>query len=135
MPVKKDDVKLVIEKMDRSDGVIIAAPTYMFSTPALVKNLIDRLSYLGHRPRYTGKTCSNDLYYLRTRTQGAAASVSLFWYSQCLGIQTFWKTWRFTHPFFNGEKSRKKLDNTIENSCEEISLRLANTESPHISFA
>ncbi|NLD92546.1 MAG: flavodoxin family protein [Fibrobacter sp.] len=54
-PLKNDDTKLIIEKMDHADGVVFCAPTYVFNTPALMKNLIDRLAYLGHRPRYTGK--------------------------------------------------------------------------------
>lgn len=33
-------------KMDEADGIIIATPTYNFSVPASLKNLIDRISFI-----------------------------------------------------------------------------------------
>ncbi|MBN2545165.1 MAG: flavodoxin family protein, partial [Spirochaetes bacterium] len=54
-PNKNDDVKLVLKKLDEADGAIFSAPTYMYNVPAVMKKLIDRLSYLGHRPRFTDK--------------------------------------------------------------------------------
>jgi len=54
-PLQNDDVKRILIKMDEAHGVVIAAPTYMYNIPAVMKNLIDRLSYLGHRPRYLNK--------------------------------------------------------------------------------
>ena len=52
----KDDRDILIEKMIDSDGVIFASPTYSFQVSALMKLLLDRLAYFGHRPCFFGKT-------------------------------------------------------------------------------
>jgi multimeric flavodoxin WrbA len=51
----KDDRDKLIEKMLNSDGVIFASPNYFFHVSALMKQLIDRLAFFGHRPRFFGK--------------------------------------------------------------------------------
>jgi len=52
----KDDRDLLLEKMENSDGVILASPTYTFQVAARMKNLLDRLAFICHRPRFFGKT-------------------------------------------------------------------------------
>jgi multimeric flavodoxin WrbA len=54
----KDDRDVLIEKMDNADGVIFASPTYSFQVTARMKNLMDRLAFVCHRPRFFGKTCT-----------------------------------------------------------------------------
>lgn len=51
-----DDRDLLLEKMSRSDGVVFASPTYAFQVSARMKNLLDRLAFVYHRPRFFGKT-------------------------------------------------------------------------------
>jgi multimeric flavodoxin WrbA len=51
----KDDRDVLIEKIEHSDGVIFATPTYAFSISARLKNFLDRLSFIFHRPRFFGK--------------------------------------------------------------------------------
>jgi multimeric flavodoxin WrbA len=51
----KDDRDLLIEKITNSDGVIFATPNYSFQVTALMKNFLDRLSFVLHRPRFFGK--------------------------------------------------------------------------------
>lgn len=51
----KDDRDLLLEKMDNSDGVIFATPNYAFHVTALMKNFLDRLAFVLHRPRFFGK--------------------------------------------------------------------------------
>ena len=43
------------EKMQDADGIIMITPLYSQHVTALLKNYIDQLSYLWHRPRYFGK--------------------------------------------------------------------------------
>jgi multimeric flavodoxin WrbA len=50
-----DDRDLLIEKMARSDGVVLASPVYSFQVSAHVKALLDRLGFALHRPRFHGK--------------------------------------------------------------------------------
>jgi multimeric flavodoxin WrbA len=52
----KDDRDVLMEKMSSSDGVIFATPNYAFQISAPMKNLLDRLAFVFHRPRFFGKT-------------------------------------------------------------------------------
>jgi multimeric flavodoxin WrbA len=51
----KDDRDVLLEKMNHSDGVIFATPNYAFQVTALMKNFLDRLGFVLHRPRFFGK--------------------------------------------------------------------------------
>ena len=51
----RDDRDSLLEKMTGADGVIFATPNYSFHVPALMKNLLDRLGFVFHRPRFFGK--------------------------------------------------------------------------------
>jgi multimeric flavodoxin WrbA len=50
-----DDRDLLIEKMTRSDGVVLASPVYSFQVSAVMKAFLDRLGFAFHRPRFHGK--------------------------------------------------------------------------------
>jgi hypothetical protein len=126
-------VKLVLEKMDEANGTIFAAPTYMYNIPALMKNLIDRLAYLGHRPRYMSKyaavistTCEKGLKealrYLYLGTVWA-------W-----GFQLVGSLGAHTHPFFLTRKNRLNLDNKIDNLAERFYQAITSTEFPSVRF-
>jgi len=45
----------ISHKIETSDGVIILSPAYSLGVSAVVKNLIDHMSYNYHRPRFFGK--------------------------------------------------------------------------------
>lgn len=51
----KDDREMIEEKMKEADGLILVSPVYVMTVSALMKNFIDRLAYLCHRPAYHGK--------------------------------------------------------------------------------
>lgn len=52
----RDDRDLLLEKMEQSDGVILATPNYTFQVSARMKNFLDRFAYVIHRPRFFNKT-------------------------------------------------------------------------------
>lgn len=52
----KDDRDVLLQKMELSDGVIFATPNYAFQVSARMKNLLDRFSFIIHRPKFFGKT-------------------------------------------------------------------------------
>jgi len=54
----KDDRDLLLEKMENSDGIVLATPNYAFQLSARLKNLLDRTAFIDHRPRFFGKTCT-----------------------------------------------------------------------------
>lgn len=51
----KDDRDVLLEKLYNSDGVIFATPTYSFQVTAIMKNFLDRISFVYHRPRFFDK--------------------------------------------------------------------------------
>jgi len=54
----KDDRDVLLEKMEQSDGVVFATPNYAFHVSARMKNLLDRIAFVYHRPRYFGRACT-----------------------------------------------------------------------------
>lgn len=52
----KDDRDMLIEKINNSDGIILASPNYSFQVSAIMKIFLDRLGFMFHRPRFFGKT-------------------------------------------------------------------------------
>jgi multimeric flavodoxin WrbA len=55
-PHHTDDVKQVLEKMRNVDGVIIVVPNYSLQVSGTLKQLLDRLAFVFHRPRLFGIT-------------------------------------------------------------------------------
>jgi multimeric flavodoxin WrbA len=50
-----DDRDVLLDRMMRSDGVVLASPTYSFQVSAVMKAFLDRLGFAFHRPRFHGK--------------------------------------------------------------------------------
>lgn len=48
----KDDRDAIISKIESADAVILASPNHTMNVNWLMKNYIDRFSYLMHRPRF-----------------------------------------------------------------------------------
>jgi len=48
----KDDRDTIITKIESVDGVILASPNHTMNVNWLMKNFIDRLSFLMHRPKF-----------------------------------------------------------------------------------
>ena len=65
----KDDLLAVKSKMKAADGLIFASPVYVGDVNGIMKNLIDRLAHVCHRPEFGGK-CA---YFLAT-TGGSSTS-------------------------------------------------------------
>jgi multimeric flavodoxin WrbA len=54
-----DDRDRLIEKVTRSDGIVLASPVYSFQVSAHMKAFLDRLGFAFHRPRFHGKVCTS----------------------------------------------------------------------------
>ena len=50
-----DDLDILLDKIEGSDGIVFATPSYAFQAPARMKNFLDRTAYMNHRPRYFDK--------------------------------------------------------------------------------
>ena len=51
----KDDVLAIRAKIDAADGIILASPVYVDDVSGILKNWIDRMAYVCHRPAFAGK--------------------------------------------------------------------------------
>ena len=51
----KDDRDMIIQEILDADGIVLASPVYVNHATALTKNLLERLGYEGHRPRFYDK--------------------------------------------------------------------------------
>jgi multimeric flavodoxin WrbA len=51
-----DDRDALIDRMTRSDGIVLATPTYSFHVSGILKVFLDRLGFAFHRPRFHGRT-------------------------------------------------------------------------------
>jgi multimeric flavodoxin WrbA len=74
-----DDRDLLLEKLNHSDGVILATPNYAFQVTALMKNFLDRLSFVLHRPCFFGKT------FTAVVTQGIFGGAAIVKYLEFVG--------------------------------------------------
>lgn len=52
----KDDVLEIREKMREADAIIAASPVYVEDVSGAMKNFLDRLAFICHRPEFSGKT-------------------------------------------------------------------------------
>jgi len=51
----RDDITLIRTKMDAANVLLVASPVYVNDVSGLIKNWMDRLAYLCHRPAMGGK--------------------------------------------------------------------------------
>ena len=54
-PTNNDDMEKLLPKLLEADGVIFASPTYVYHSTALMKKLIERTGFFGHRPVFFDK--------------------------------------------------------------------------------
>lgn len=82
----KDDRDLLIEKINSSDGVIFATPNYAFQVSGLMKNFLDRMAFILHRPRYFDKTFTSIV--AQGISQGGKITAYLDFIGRGLGFKT-----------------------------------------------
>jgi multimeric flavodoxin WrbA len=51
----KDEIANIIARMDEVDGIICASPTHSMNVSWIIKNFMDRISYIMHRPKFFDK--------------------------------------------------------------------------------
>jgi multimeric flavodoxin WrbA len=52
----QDEILSVKEKMRAADGLLLAGPVYVNDVNGILKNWVDRLAHVCHRPEFAGKT-------------------------------------------------------------------------------
>jgi len=75
----EDDRDKLLDKIYTSDGVIFATPNYSFHVSAQMKNFLDRIAFIFHRPCFFGKT------YMAIVTQGIFGGGAILKYLSSMG--------------------------------------------------
>lgn len=128
----KDDREMIQEKMRKADGLVLVSPVYVMTVTALLKNFIDRMAYLCHRPEYHGKKAlvltttggmgvKETLKYMKMVVEAWGYDVS----SEC-GLIT--APWPPTSGLKNKnsdvlEKSVKKFDDSLKSGKTGIGFK------------
>lgn len=81
-PHREDDRDKIVNAMHEADGVIFATPNYSLQVTALMKNFLDRLCYVFHRPRFFHKA------FIPIVTQGVYGGEDIMKYLETVG--DFW---------------------------------------------
>lgn len=106
----KDDVKSIKQKILEADGIIFASPVYSMNVTALMKNFIDRVSYLFHRPELFGKKA---LALVTTRVDGLKPVIGYLSKLEGWGFEKMFKVGTMTMPVLSSkilEDQKKKVD-------------------------
>ena len=123
----KDDRDILAEKMMASDGVVFASPSYMFQVSALMKTMIDRLAYIGHRPRFFGKSFTSVV------TQGLFGGGKIVKYldfvGACLGFNTV-RGVCITALEPMTEKESRKIDRLLAKQSTRFHRSLVGPKNP-----
>jgi NAD(P)H-dependent FMN reductase len=127
----KDDRDVLLAKMEVSDGVIFASPSYAYQVSARMKNFLDRLAFIFHRPRFFGKTFTVIL------TQGVPVGDSIRKYLEDSGANLGFEVtkgccvWTLD-PM--SESQRNKLEQKVKKCSERFYQNLLLDKRPAPSF-
>ncbi len=132
----EDDITTVRKKMNEADGIIFASPVYACQITGNLKLLIDRLSFLFHRPELIGK---KSLIVTTTDGGGTKATqrylkmVAAGWGCNVASEIPVVSSWYFPDRPFNNyyhqsyaqktEKKIKKIANLFHNRLTEKELK------------
>ncbi len=127
----KDDRDTLLAMMDASDGVVLASPSYMFQVSGMTKTLLDRLAFVGHRPRFQGKTFTSVV------TQGLPFDAKIVQYldfvGSCFGYKTVAGT-RITALEPMTEKEVRHVDRRLERHSRRYRDTLFGPDNPSPSI-
>jgi multimeric flavodoxin WrbA len=127
----KDDRNILIDKMNNSDGIILASPNYSFNVSGFMKVFLDRLGFIFHRPRFFGKA------YTSIVVQGFYRGGKIIDYFNFIGEALGFNIVRgcclnSLEPMT--EKEQKKTDRIIEKLSKKFYTTLIKKEYPDPSL-
>ena len=114
----KDGFADIDRALMESDGAIFASPNYATGTTALMKQLIDRYAYIGHRPKFFGK------YMTAVATSGGPMglkqTLSSLSYFAGGGYEVVSRLGFQTPPTKISAKAEQKRERAIEKSARSL---------------
>ena len=127
-PQREDDRDKIVNAMLEADGVIFATPNYSLQVTALMKNFLDRLCYVFHRPRFFHKA------FIPIVTQGVYGGEEIVKYLESVG-----DFWGFmvchgvcvtTPPEARLPKEEAKVDKLLKEGAKRFYQTLTGEKSP-----
>jgi multimeric flavodoxin WrbA len=128
----KDDVDSIKNEILECDGVILYSPTYVVNMPGLMKNFIDRLSYLCHRPAFYRKTA---LIFTTTGSSGGSTALKcLRWPVVAWGLKII-KSFDIKMSEYNRNAGYKmSVDESIKRSVDIFIKQTKNVKDSYPGF-
>lgn len=124
----KDDRNMLLEKIEHSGGVIFATPSYAYQVSARMKNFLDRIAFIFHRPRFFGKA------FTAIVTQGVPAGDKIRKYpedsGENLGFHVTKGCCVWTMDPMS-EARKKKFTQNVK-SCSERFYKALNRKTPPV---
>lgn len=124
----KDDVHGVFNKLLEADGVVFATPVYSLQVTALMKTLLDRLSYVFHRPCFFHKS------FIAIVTQGVYGNREVLKYLESLadfwGFNVVRGIGLTTPPGSRAPAEQEKICMIIEKGCRNFYKSLTGDRVP-----
>ena len=114
---KSDIISSIVSKMDKMDGVIFASPVYIDNITGLMKNFIDHLVYIIHRPKFLDKYA-----LILSTTKGSGLSQVLEYLKKTaikLGFSVI-GTFGARTPTFNEKESKKEINELCKDFLHSI---------------
>jgi multimeric flavodoxin WrbA len=131
-PVKDDDRDLIVEKIQKAKGLVIALPVNSLHVPTIVKNLLDRLGYIFHRPSLFGITFQSIV------TQGMLGNTDVIKYLNTVfhfwGCNTCPGIGLDTPPGKKMQNMINKIENKLEKGVRIFHKTISNTKPVIPSF-
>lgn len=130
--LKDDDLDMIQGKMKEADGLLLVSPVYVMTVTSQLKNFIDRMAYLCHRPEYHGKKAM-----LLSTTGGMGAKETLKYMEMVVeawGYNVSSKCGLITAPWPPTDGLKNKNSNTLEKSVKKFDTSLKSEDKPGTSF-
>lgn len=131
-PLQKDDVAVIYQKMVEADGLIFATPVYSLQVTAYLKNLLDRLAFVFHRPAFFHKT------FLGVVTQGVYGDKKTLQYlnetAKFWGFKTIQGFTATTPPEMLTQEDYTRIKEKAEASANRFYQGLKSTTLPKPSL-
>jgi len=128
----KDDMAEIKARMKAADALILAGPVYVDDVNGIMKNWIDRLAHVCHRPEFAGKSAYLLVTVGSTRMGHALRT-----------MDTALRTWGFyiigkagfkTHARMDKEQIGKLYDARLTAIAENIFLNIKGEHYKEVSF-
>jgi multimeric flavodoxin WrbA len=127
----KDGRNALFEKITASDGIVLATPNYCWQVSGLMKNFIDRLGFVFHRPRYFGKA------YTSIVSQAFGGGEEIVAYLDTVGRYLGFNTLKgvsLTGFDPKTEQQQRKIDRSLTELGRQFAALLAKPAYPTPSF-